>query len=169
MPLPTELVLPRDVSLATVGRRYYSWVNFMSNTIVSIGAMDALVHHYIAVMFVRVYGPLVTQWISSGQLCVMERVLAGEHFAWGLTLHDKMVGQLDHYRSMDTGDFSFGPILGAWFLERVPMLHPRILLGVPKVKEPVLKQWSTILLHHGGGKGYHFFTVELAQVWWQMS
>jgi hypothetical protein len=44
---------------------------------------------------------------------VMERVLASDHFAWGLTLHARMVGQLDHFRSTDTGDFSFGSILVA--------------------------------------------------------
>jgi hypothetical protein len=44
---------------------------------------------------------------------VMERVLASDHFVWGLTLHARMVGQLDHFRSTDTGDFSFGSILVA--------------------------------------------------------
>jgi hypothetical protein len=130
-PLPTEPVLPADVSLATLGRRYCSRENYMSGSIVSIGAMDALAHHCVAAMIVRVYGSLATQRISGGQLSVMGRALAGEHFAWGLTLHARMVGQLDRCRSTDTGDFAFGSILVAWFLERVPMLHPRILLGAP--------------------------------------
>jgi hypothetical protein len=99
---------------------------------------------------------------------VMERVLAGEHFAWGLTLHARMVGQLDHYQSMDTGEFSFGSILVAWFMERVLMLHPRILLGVPQVRELRLRWWLTVLLRHGGGEGGHFFTTEVSQVWRQM-
>jgi hypothetical protein len=64
-----------------------------------------------AVMIVRVYGSLVTQQISGGQLLVLERLLAGKHFVWGLTLHVRMVGQLDHCRSMDTGEFTFGSIL----------------------------------------------------------
>jgi hypothetical protein len=130
--------------------------------------MDALAHRCIAAMIVRVYGSLATQRISGGQLMVMERVLAGEHFAWGLTLHARMVGQLDHCRSMDTGEFSFGSILVAWFLERVSMLRPRILLGAPGVREPRLRWWSTVLLRHGGGEGGHFFTAEVAQVWRQM-
>jgi hypothetical protein len=67
---------------------------------------------------------------------VMERVLADDHFAWGLTLHARMVEQLDHCQSMDIGEFSFGSILVAWVLERVPMLHPRILLGAPRKREP---------------------------------
>jgi hypothetical protein len=91
-PLSAEPVLPRDVSLAAVGRRYCSGMNIMSSTIVSIGAMDALTHRYIAVMIVRVYGSLATQQISGGQLIVMERVLADEHFTWGLMLHARMVG-----------------------------------------------------------------------------
>ena len=60
MPLPTELVLPRDVALVTVSRRYHSGENCMSGTVVSIGAMDALAHHCIVAMIVRVYGSLVT-------------------------------------------------------------------------------------------------------------
>jgi hypothetical protein len=60
---------------------------------------------------------------------VMERVLGGEHFAWGLTLRARMLGQLDHYRPMDTREFAFRSILVAWFLERVSMFRPRILLG----------------------------------------
>jgi hypothetical protein len=113
VPLPAEPVLPRDLTLATVGRRYCSGQNFMSGTVVSIGSIDALAHRCIAAMIVRVYGSLATQRISGGQLLVMGRVLADEQFAWGLMLHARMVGQLDHCRSMDTGDFAFGSILVA--------------------------------------------------------
>jgi hypothetical protein len=51
-------------------------------------------------------------------------------------LHARMVGKLDHCQSTDIGEFVFGSILVAWFLEWVPMLHSRILLGVPGVREP---------------------------------
>jgi hypothetical protein len=61
----------------------------------------------------------------------MGRVLVGEHFSSGLTLHARMVGKLDRCQSTDTGDFAFGSILVALFMERVLMLHPRILLGAP--------------------------------------
>ena len=61
----------------------------------------------------------------------MGRALDGEHFSWGLMLHAKMVGKLDRCRTMDAGDFSFGSILVAWFLERVLMLCPKVLLGAP--------------------------------------
>jgi hypothetical protein len=71
-----------------------------------------------------------------------------------------MVGQLDRCRSSDTEEFSFGSILEAWFFERVPMLHPRILLGSPRVREPRLRRWSTIMLCHSGSEGDHFFTAE---------
>jgi hypothetical protein len=90
-PLPAELVLPRSTLLADIGQRYCSGQNFMSGTVVSISAIDSLVHRCIAVMIVRVYGSLATQRISGGQLLVLERVLAGERFAWGLTLHVRMV------------------------------------------------------------------------------
>jgi hypothetical protein len=168
-PLPTVPVLPRDVALVTVGRRFCSGANFMSGTVVSIGAMDAIAHRCIAAMIVRVHGSLAMQQISGGQLCVMERVLVGEHFAWGLTLHVRMVGQLDHCRSTDIGEFAFGSILVAWFLERVPMLRPRILLGAPGARESRLRWWSTVFLHHGGGESGHLFTTEVTQVWRQMS
>jgi hypothetical protein len=41
-------------------------------------------------------------------------------------LHAKMVGQLDRCCIADSGDFSFGSILVAWFLERESMFHPRV-------------------------------------------
>ena len=141
----------------------------MSGPVVSIRAMDDLVHRCVEVMIVRVYGSLSTQWINGGQLRIMGRALVGENFAWGLMLHAKMVGQLDRCRTTDSGDFAFGSILVAWFLERVSMLYPRVLLGAPGVQESRLRRWSTILIHHGGGEGGHFFMAEAAQVWRQMS
>jgi hypothetical protein len=92
-PLPAEPVLPGDGQLVVLAQRYCSGENFMSGSMVSIGAMDALVHRCMAAMVVRVYGSLATQRISGGQLRIMERALGGEHFAWGLMLHAKMVGQ----------------------------------------------------------------------------
>jgi hypothetical protein len=80
-------------------------------------------------------------------------------------LHARMVGQLDRCQSTDLGDFAFGSILVAWFLARVPMLCPRILLGALGARELGLRWWSTILVHHGGGEGDHFFMAEAAQVW----
>jgi hypothetical protein len=135
---------------------------------VSIGAIDSLAHRCIAAMIVRVYGSLATQRISGGQLLVLERVLDGEQFAWGLTLHARMVAQLDHCRSTDGGEFAFGSILVAWFLERVSMLRPRVLLEMPGAREPRLRWWSTVLVHHGGGEGGHFFSAEAARIWRQM-
>jgi hypothetical protein len=140
----------------------------MSGTVVSIGAIDSLAHRCIAAMIVRIYGSLATQRISGGRLLVLERVLAGERFAWGLMLHARMVAQLDHCRSTGGGEFSFGSILVAWFLERVLMLRPRILMETSGAREPRLRWWSTVLLHHGGGEGGHFFSTEVTQVWRQM-
>jgi hypothetical protein len=45
-------------------------------------------------------------------------------------LEAKMVGQLDRCRDADSGEFSFGSILVAWFLERVSMLRTRFLLDI---------------------------------------
>jgi hypothetical protein len=141
----------------------------MSGTVVSIGAIDSLAHRCIATMIVHIYGPLATQRISGGQLLVLERVVVGEQFAWGLTLHAWMVAQLDPCRSTGAGEFAFGSILVAWFLERVLMLHPRVLLEMPGARELQLRWWLTILLRHGGGEGGHFFSAEVARIWRQMS
>ena len=168
MLLPREPVLPGDRQLATLGQRYYLRENFMSGSIVSIRVMDALVHHCVATMMMRVYGSLATQRISGGQLRIMGRALVGENFSWGLMLHANMVGQLHRCQVADSGEFAFGSMLVAWFLERVSMLCPRVLLGVPSVREPRIMQWSRILIWHGGGEGGHFFMTEAAQVWRQM-
>jgi hypothetical protein len=140
----------------------------MSGTVVSISAIDSLAHHCIAAMIVRIYGSFATQWISGGQLLVLERVVAGEQFTWGLTLHEWMVAQLDRCQSTGAGEFSFGSILVAWFLEQVSMLRPRVLLEMPGAREPRLRWWSTILLRHGGGEGGHFFLAGEAGIWRQM-
>jgi hypothetical protein len=48
------------------------------------------------------------------------------------------------------------------------MLCPRVLLEVSGAQEPRLRRWSQILVHHGGGEGGHYFTVQVAQIWRQM-
>jgi hypothetical protein len=94
--LLAEPIFPRDTHLADVSRRYFLGENYMSGTVVSISGLDSLLHRCIAAMIVHVYGSLVTQRISGGQLLVMERVVVGrEHFAWGLTLHAWIIAQLD--------------------------------------------------------------------------
>jgi hypothetical protein len=58
--LTGEPVVPGDGQLVTLGRRYCTRDDFMSGFMVSIGVMDALVHHCVAAMVVRVYGSLAT-------------------------------------------------------------------------------------------------------------
>jgi hypothetical protein len=141
----------------------------MTGSSVSINGIDALLHRCIAAMIVRMYGSRAPHRISGGELILMERVVVGrEQFAWGLTLHAQMIVQLDHCRSRGAGEFSFGSTLVAFFLERVPMLHPRVLLEAPGVRELRLRRWSHILVHHGGGEGGHYFTAQAAQIWRQM-
>jgi hypothetical protein len=94
-PLPTEPVVLGDGQLGFLSRRYSTREKFMSGSMVNIRVMNALVHHCVATMVVRVYGSLETQWISGGQIRIMERALVGEHFAWGLMLHAEMVGKLN--------------------------------------------------------------------------
>jgi hypothetical protein len=160
-PLPVDPVLPRDTHLRTVAERYCSGEHYMTRTSVRISGIDALLHRCIATMIVRVYGSRATHRISGGELIVMERVVVGrEWFAWGLTLHAQMITQLDRFWSTGTREFAFGSILVAYFLERVSMLHSRVLLEAPGVREPRLRQWSQILVRHGGGEGGHYFTAQ---------
>jgi hypothetical protein len=168
-PLPVEPMLLRDLGLAMIGMSFCSGSDFMSGTVVSISAIDSLAHCCIAAMIVRVYGSLATQRISGGQLLVLEKVVVGrERFAWGLTLHARMTAQLDRCRSTGTGEFAYGSILVAWFLERVSMLRPRVLLEAPGAREPRLRQWYGVLIHHGGGEGGHYCSAQAAQIWRQM-
>jgi hypothetical protein len=105
--LPVEPVVPGGGHLVVLAQTYCSGENYMSISVVRIGAMDALVDRCVASMIVRVYGYLTTQQINGGQLRIMQRALGGEHFSWGLMLHTKMVGQLDRCRATDSGEFSF--------------------------------------------------------------
>jgi hypothetical protein len=74
-------VVVGEGQLATLARTYCSGEDFMSGSVVRIGAMDSLVHCCMEAMVVRVYGSLMTQRISGGQLRIMQRALGGEHFA----------------------------------------------------------------------------------------
>ena len=137
----------------------------MSRTVVSVSGLDSLLHRCIEAMIVQVYGSLATHRISGGELFLMERVVVGcEWFGWGLNLHAWMIVKLDCCQSTGTREFSFGSILVAYFLERVSMLCPWVLLEVPGAREPRMRQWSTILVHHSGGEGRHYFIAQAAQI-----
>jgi hypothetical protein len=168
IPLSAVPALPRDTDLAEVAERYCSGGHYMTGSSVRISAIDVLLHRCVAAMIVRVYGTRAPHRISGSELLLMERVVVGrERFAWGLMLHAQMVAQLDRCRSTGRGEFAFGSILVAFFLERVPALRPRVVLEVPAVREPRLRWWSEILVRHGGGEGGHYFTEEAAQIWRQ--
>jgi hypothetical protein len=140
----------------------------MTGSVVRINALDVLLHRCIASMIVRIYGSTTPHRMSGGELSLMERVVVGhEWFAWGLALHSQMVAQLDRCRSAGRGEFTFGSILVAFFLERVSTLRPRVVLEVPKLRHPRLRRWSEILARHGGGEGGHYFTEKVAQIWRQ--
>jgi hypothetical protein len=61
---------------------------------------------------------------------VVEEVLDGDLFSWGVLMHTQMMTQLNRCRLVNFGEFAFGSMLVAWFLVRVPLLHPHILLEV---------------------------------------
>jgi hypothetical protein len=132
--LPTSPVLPRETELAEVAGRFCLGGHYMTGLSVCINVLDVLLHRCVAAMIVRVYGSTTPHRISGGELMLMEWVVVGrERFAWGLALHAQMVAQLDRCRSPGRGEFAFGSILVAFFLERVPVLRPRVVLEVPVV------------------------------------
>jgi hypothetical protein len=167
-PMLVAPVMPRETDLAGFARRFCSGARYMTGSAVRISALDVLLHRCVASMIVRIYGSTAPHRISGGELSLMERVVVGrERFAWGLALHSQMVTQLDRCRSAGRGEFTFGSILVAFFLERVPALRPRVVLEVPAVRHPRLRRWSEILVRHGGGEGGHYFTEQAAQIWRQ--
>jgi hypothetical protein len=166
IPLPVVPALPRDTDLAEVTERYCSGGHYMTGSSMRISAIDVLLHHCVEVMIVRVHGTRAPHRISGSELLLMERVVVGrEQFSWGLMLHAQMVAQLDRCRSTGRGEFSFGSILVAFFLERVSALRTRVVLEVPAVRDPRLRWWSEILVRHDGGEGGHYFTEEAVQIW----
>jgi hypothetical protein len=165
-PMLTTPVMPRETNLAGFARRFCSGRHFMTGSAVRINALDVLLHRCVASMIVRIYGSTAPHRMSGGELSLMERVVVGrERFAWGVALHSQMVAQLDRCRSAGRGEFTFGSILVAFFLERVPALRPRVVLEVPDMRHPRLRRWSEILARHGGGEAGHYFTEQVAQIW----
>jgi len=67
----------------------------MSGLVVHIEAIDDLLIKCILTMVVRIYRSLATQRITGGQLKVVEKVLDGDLFAWGVLMHTKMMSQLN--------------------------------------------------------------------------
>jgi hypothetical protein len=87
-PLPEVPVLLRDTDLEEVAERYCSGEHYMTGSSVRIRSIDALLHHCVAAMIVRVYGTRAPHRISGSELLLMERVVVGrERFSWGLMLH----------------------------------------------------------------------------------
>jgi len=117
-----------DQPVETMAAHHCTGSNPMLGSVIRIETIDDLLTECVVVMVVRIYGSLATQRITSGHLRVVEKVLDGDLFAWGVLMHTKMMGQLNRCRQDNSGEFSFRSILVAWFLERVPLLHRRILL-----------------------------------------
>jgi hypothetical protein len=167
-PMLTATTMSRETDLGEYAGLFCSGGHYMTGSAVHINALDVLLNRCVASMIVRVYGSTAPHRISGGELMLMERVVVGrERFAWGLALHARMIAQLDRCRRMSRGEFSFGSILVAFFLERVPVLRPRVVLEIPAVRHLRLRQWSEILVRGGGGEGGHYFSEEAAQIWRQ--
>jgi hypothetical protein len=63
------------------------WDEPYVGSVMWIEAIDDLLTECIMTMVVRIYGSLGTQWIIGGQLRVVEEVLDGDLFAWGVLMH----------------------------------------------------------------------------------
>jgi hypothetical protein len=59
-------------------------------------------------------------------------------------------------------------ILVAWFVERVPLLHPRILLEPSGPWEPRLMQLVDVLVWNDGGECGHYWMTTVMHVWQQI-
>jgi hypothetical protein len=72
--------------------RHCTGLNPMSGSVIHIEVIDDLLTECISAMVVRIYRSLGTQQIIHGQLRLVEWVLDGDLFAWGVLLHIKMMG-----------------------------------------------------------------------------
>jgi hypothetical protein len=160
--------IPREDRVETMVARNCVGPNPMLSSIICIEAIDEFLTKFITSMVVRIYRFLGTQWITSGQLRVVEEVLDGDLFAWGVLMHTKVMSQLNWCWCADSSEFSFKSVMVVLFLERVPLLHLRILLKPTLLREPRLMRWEHVLAHHGGGEGDHYFTTMVTLVWLQM-
>jgi hypothetical protein len=168
MALPIDPKLPGEDRVGDLEACHCTRMNPMSGLVIRIEAIDDLLMECIVAMVVRIYGSLRTKRITGGQLRIVEQVLDGDPFAWVVLLHTKRMRQVNRCRRYDSGDFAFGSVLVAWFLERVPLLRPRILLDPMGQREPQLMRWGHVLDRHGGRDGSHYFTTTVARVWRQM-
>jgi hypothetical protein len=90
--------------------------NPMSGSVIRIEANDDPldgVHHHYGGEDIRSLG---TQWITGGQLRIVERVLDGDLFAWGVLLHTKMMGQVNRCRRSNSVTSLSGPFWWPGFL-----------------------------------------------------
>jgi hypothetical protein len=166
--LAVDLHLPWEDQLETMVARHCSILNLMSGSVIRIEATDEFLTECITTIVMRIYRSLGTQQITGGQLRVVEEVLYGKIFAWGVLMHTRMMSQLNQCWHADFSAFAFGFVSVAWFLERLPLLHPRILLEPSSWREPWLMRWAHVLAKHGGGEGGHYFTTMVARVWHHM-
>jgi hypothetical protein len=87
--------LPREDRVETMVARNCSRMNPMSGSFICNESIDELLTNFIVAMVVQIYGSLGTHWITSGKLRVVEQVLDGDLFAWGVLMHTKMMSQLN--------------------------------------------------------------------------
>jgi hypothetical protein len=111
--LSVDPQLSGNERLVNLVHRHWLGPNPMLGSIICIEVIDELLTHYISAMVVRIFRSLVTQRITRGQLRIMERVLYGDHFSWGLMLHARMMGKIHQCWITESGDFVFGLILVA--------------------------------------------------------
>jgi hypothetical protein len=95
MALPLDPQLLGEDRVGDLAAHHCTGPNPMSGSVLCIEVIDDLLTECITLMVVRIYGSLATQWITGGQLRVLEKVLDGDLFSWGVLMHTKMMGQLN--------------------------------------------------------------------------
>jgi hypothetical protein len=95
MALPIDPQLSGEDRVGDLVAHHCTGPNPMLGLVIRIETIDDLLTECIATMVVRIYGSLGTQWITGGQLRIVEWVLNGDLFAWGVLLHTKIMGNVN--------------------------------------------------------------------------
>jgi hypothetical protein len=98
MALPIDPHLLGEDRVGDLVARHCTGSNLMPVSVIRIESIDDLLTECIAAMVVRIYGSLGTQRITSGQLRVVEQVLDGDLFVWGVLMHTNMMGHLNQFQ-----------------------------------------------------------------------
>ena len=78
-------------------------------------------------------------------------VLEPKVFNWCEAVLSSLKEQLTKVKSGKTKNFSYGSILIAFTLERIPLMQPQhVSLGVAGPRDPRMQRWVELMARHAG-------------------